>query len=499
MDSSVTETPAGESTEGATLLTGEQYKASLRDGREVYYRGERIEDVTTHPITRGAVAQLAAVYDAQHAPETRDILTYVREDGQRVTKGWMLPRSHEELLSRRESAEWIAKQSFGTFGRHLDMAPLTQVGALANVGVFRADQPRHADNIGRYVRGAQDANRMIAGCFVDPQGKRAKRRSKESTFEEIQPGTGFPSTLRVTREDSTGFWVSGPKAVGTALVYSQDCYVASVPGKAPEESFWFIIPVGSSGLRFVCRDTVADLHESRFEHPLAGRGDEVDAMVLFEDVFVPWERVFSYGTSTVMHQYGQIGVLEYWYTLIRATVKAELIAAVVQMVIDTLDTGSLQLVRQTAAEVNQWAIALRAFLDASEAKGALNAEGVWMPSSMPITAGRAYHIEQYPRILHILQELCGQGSMMRLSEADYDHPEIGPRMQWFMEGEGLGAKDKAKLFNLVWDLSGDGYGARTELFEKLNGFPLFLLKEWIYREYDTAPAQADVKRFLEIA
>ncbi|MBS1886137.1 MAG: hypothetical protein JSU06_03025 [Actinobacteria bacterium] len=479
------------------LLTGDEYRASIRDGRQVYYRGERIDDVTVHPVTRGAVSQLAAVYDAQHAPETQDILTYVGEDGKRLSKAWMLPRSPDDLVGRRECAEWIARQNFGTFGRHLDMAPLTQVGALANIGIFREEVPRYADNIAPYIKEAHESNRMIAGCFVDPQGKRAKRRSKESTFEEIQPETGFPSTLRVTREDSSGFWVNGPKAVGTALPYSQDCYVASVPGKAPEESFWFIIPVASEGLKFICRKTVADLNESRFEHPLAARGDEIDAMVLFEDVFVPWERVFALGTGAVMQRFGQLGVLEYWYTMIRVTIKAEMIAAVVRMVVDTLDTRGIQLVRQTASEVNHWAIMLRSLIDAAEAKGSLNAEGVFVPSSLPITAGRAYHIEMYPRIQHILQELCGQGSMMRLSEADYRDPEIGARLDWFLEGEGMSAEEKARLFNLVWDLSGDGYAARTALFEKLNGFPLFILKEWLFNEYSSPTAESDVRKFLE--
>ena len=89
------------------LMTGEEYMASLRDGRVVYYRGERIADVTAHPATKGAVSQVAAIYDAQHTPGTRDILTYTDEEGHLVSMAWMIPRSREDLIRRREMAEYM--------------------------------------------------------------------------------------------------------------------------------------------------------------------------------------------------------------------------------------------------------------------------------------------------------------------------------------------------------------------------------------------------------
>ena len=480
------------------LLTGEQYRASLRDGRTVYYRGERIEDITTHPATRGAVSQIAAIYDAQHTAEMRDVLSYVDADGHRVSTAWMLPRSGEDLVRRRAMAEYTARQSFGMYGRHMDMAPTTQVGALAEIGIFQRYSTELAANIPKFIRYAQDNNIMGGGVFVDPQGWRAKRHAGDQLGDDVQPDTGFPANLRITRRDASGFWVSGPKAVGTALPYVHECVVTSAPHKPKDETFWFLVPANSQGVTMVCRSSLADPDESRWQHPLSGRGDEIDVLVLFDDVFVPWERVFMVGEPDFMLNYGPIGNLEYWYMLTRMCVKAELIAAVIRMVVDTLNTTGIQLVRQQVAEVNQYALALRSFIYASEAQARLNDNGAMCPDINIVTAGRAFGIEQYPRILNILQELCGQGSMMQFSQADFDLPEIGTRMEWTLEGHGLSARDKATLFNLVWDLANDGYGSRTAMFEKLNGFPLYLLKERLFAEYDAAADIEEVKRFLDI-
>ena len=133
------------------LKTGDEFRASLRDGREVWYKAERIEDVTTHPATAGGINILAEAYDAQHDPEARDILTYERDDGARVTKTWMVPRSLEDLRSRRESIEYLALQSFGVFGRQADMIATTQVGLTAFHHLFEEHDPEHAENIPKYL------------------------------------------------------------------------------------------------------------------------------------------------------------------------------------------------------------------------------------------------------------------------------------------------------------------------------------------------------------
>jgi 4-hydroxyphenylacetate 3-monooxygenase len=96
------------------LKTGDEYRARLRDGRDVYYLGERIEDVTTHFATAGGIDTIAEIYDEQFDEKAKNILTYVREDGVRVTASYLIPRTKEDLVFRREGIKHVARKSWGT-------------------------------------------------------------------------------------------------------------------------------------------------------------------------------------------------------------------------------------------------------------------------------------------------------------------------------------------------------------------------------------------------
>jgi 4-hydroxyphenylacetate 3-monooxygenase len=153
------------------------YKKSLRDDRTVYYKGELIPDVTTHLVTSGGIDIMSKIFDAQHNPETQNKLTYMRSDlGERVTKAWMIPRTREDLKSRRELTDYIAKETFGVFGRPFDLAPLVPVGMAAHLSKFRRKRPEYADNVLHYIDYAQKNNLMGPEALVDPQNDRFQSR-----------------------------------------------------------------------------------------------------------------------------------------------------------------------------------------------------------------------------------------------------------------------------------------------------------------------------------
>jgi 4-hydroxyphenylacetate 3-monooxygenase len=100
-----------------------------------------------------------------------------------------------------------------------------------------------------------------------------------------------------------------------------------------------------------------------------------------------------------------------------------------------------------------------------------------------LTAGRLHSIQEYPRIIHVLQELCGQGLVMRFQRADFENPEIGPLLDELLPGREISARDKNRLMNFVWDLTTDSHAGRTELFENVNATPAPFLKERLFGEY----------------
>ena len=324
-----------DSSEETFLKTGDEFRNSLRDGREVWYQGEIMEDVTTHPATSGGIDILAAAFDSQHDPETRDIVTYLREDGARISKAWMIPRTRDDLRSRRECIAFFAMQTFGVFGRQMDMIATTQVGMAAWEHLVRKNNPDYADNILSYITYAGENNIVLAGPVADPQGWRSRgsalgrrgipltdtervQQEKENVDLHID-GKVLPGGLRVMKENDEGIWISGAKVVGSVAPQANEMLVSNLalPDPTPDSAFWLLVPVGSEGVRLVCREHVSMPGASPQDHPLASRGEEMDALVIFEDVFVPRWRICSYQWTEIGRHYGQIGALEHWHTLIK--------------------------------------------------------------------------------------------------------------------------------------------------------------------------------------
>jgi 4-hydroxyphenylacetate 3-monooxygenase len=500
------------------LKTGEEFRGSLRDDREVWYRGERVEDVTTHPATAGGINLLAEAYDAQHRPETRDILTFVREDGKRVSKAWMVPRTREDLESRRQCIEYLARKTFGIFGRQMDMIACTQIGMEAYRHLIEQHNPECAENIPRYTKWAGEHNLVLAAPVADPQGWRSRgsalgRRGiplfdteraspikdpERNVLDLEVDGKTLPGSLRVARENDEGVWVSGAKIVASLGPQANEMIVSnlSLPDPTPESSFWMLIPVGSPGVKLVCREMVSHPEASFHDHPIASRGEEMDALAIFEDVFVPRHRMCSYRWTELGRFYGLIGALEHWHTLTKLSVKADLFAGLLQLITQGIGTAHRPGVRQLVAEVVEYASVLKGMVLAAEARAELTESGVMWPDPKLVTAGRCYAVGLYPMIIHRLQELGGQGPILRWSEKDLTHPVLGPRLDFLYEGADISAWDKNLLMNLLWDLTSSSHAGRVELFENVNGFPLPYLRERLVREYDFSTSVDAITTYL---
>lgn len=502
-------------TETVFLKSGEEYRAALRDGRDVWYQGERVTDVTEHPATAGGVSMIATAYDDHLSEAHRDTLTFVREDGARVSKAWMVPRTREDLRSRRQCVEHLARQTFGVFGRQMDMIAATQVGMVAFDHLVAEHSPLYAGHAARYVKWAGEHELMLAAPLADPQGWRSRgsalgRRgiplydaegpgsdSSHMTLR-LPDGRQLPSTLRVVRRGAEGMWISGAKVVASAGPQCQELLVCNValPDPAPEGSLWMLVPVAADGVRLVCRETTALPGASGHDHPISSRGEEMDALAIFQDVFVPDWRVCSYGWTDLARHYGQIATLEHWHTLTRLAVKAELFVAVAQLVCEAIGTSHRPGVRQLIAELIEYAQLLRGMVLASEEAAAPTPSGVMWPNANVVTAGRSFALSRYAQIVRIMQDLAGQGPVLRWSQRDLDQSELGPVLEWLYEGASMSAREKNQLMNLLWDLTASSHAGRVALFEGVNGFPVPYLRERLYLDYDRDGAVEHVRRFV---
>jgi 4-hydroxyphenylacetate 3-monooxygenase len=466
----------------SALRTGDEFRESLRDGRQVYVGGELVDDVTQAPNLGPGIDLMGEMFDAQHDPQYVEATTYFDEEiGERVSRSWQAPSTPEELRGRRAMIEYTSLKTAGTFGRPPDLGSTIGVGLLARKPLFAEaesdfghDNAQFAENIDSYIEHARRNNIIVAEVLSDPQTDRSLK------------STEHPSLLKVTQKLSDGVIVNGAKSVGSLGAQADEILFTNFkrPDAPPEAFIWASVPVNSEGLKLVCREAVSHPGADIADHPIASRGEEADQLIIFDDVFIPNDRVFNLGVPKIGDLYGPCTVWAHWHILTRLWVKSQIFAGAGQAVVDALGTGHIPAVRAMVGELMEFEQSLKAFVLAAENLAIMSEGGVLAPDSNILTSGRLYGVTHYPRIIHTLQELCGQGLVMRFPKASFDHPEIGPRLAALLPGHNISAFDKNRLMSLVWDLTSSSHAGRSELFENLNGGTGAALRDRLYREYD---------------
>ena len=360
------------------------------------------------------------------------------------------------------------------------------IGLVSEHPKFKRACPEFADNIFRYRDYAEENNIHLAATIVDPQGYRARASGTADT--EAPPER---ATLRIVEESEKGVWISGVKGVGTAAPQANEIIVGGFHTPLDEESLWAAVPANADGIRMYCRELVHQPDATLRDHPLDARGEEMEAIVCFDNVFIPRERVFAAKNRSVhgVNFYNVWARHEHWYTFVRLMAKAELLAGLAQLIVDTLELGEIPVIRQRVAKVFEYAGILRAIATAAEETAELSEGDVMVPNAGLMSTGRAYGLHHYPEVLHTLQDISGQGLIFRFSDKDLDSPAAFEKnLGWFLDTRSVSAKDKNLVMNLVWDATASSHATRVKLFEESNALNVPLLLERVYNEYDRSDA-----------
>lgn len=463
------------------LKTGAEFKATLDDGRAIWVNGKRIASVFEEPALAAGVDLVASMFDDQFKPEFADATTCIDPDsGAIVSRAWQVPRTIEDLADRRKLIEYTSLKTAGTFGRPPDLAPAIAVGLYAYLPTFKAKKslidgcaPDFAENIERYVAFGRENNLTASESLTGPQNDRSSAKGSES------------SLLKVKSVEKGGIRISGAKTVGSISAQANEIFFTNLGGirETPAEAcIWASVPIASEGIKLISREMVSHPGADPFDHPVASLGEEADQFIVFDNVFVPTDRIFNLGDPTAMQYYGPVCVFAHWHVLTRLAVKAELFVGAGQLVLDVLGTGHIPAVQGMLGEIIEYAQTLRAFIYAAEAKAKPTEGDVMAPDVGMLTAGRLYSIQHYPRIIHTLQELCGQGLVMRFGKAAFENPDIGHHLKDLLPGKGVSAEVKEQLMNFIWDMTSSSLAGRVALFENVNASPAPRLRERLYNE-----------------
>ncbi len=456
------------------LMSGDEYKESLRDGRRIVAGGQQVEDVTTHPAFAPAVDRWAEWFDAQLAPETQDLTTFVHPDlNARVSAGWLVPRSAADYQTRRNLLNYSTDQTLGMWGRPPDYGPTFTMGFIAEEMRLEEREPGSAAKIEAFIEHATRHNLTSADLVTEAQSDRSA------------PAAQNPGRLRCVEEREDGIVLYGAKPVASAAAQSHITTIGTLlsPGIDADSIMWAVCPINSEGITLVSREPFVEHEWNPEDHPLNHRGEEPDTFMIFDHVFLPREYLFSFRNPETLKLYLEVGALALWHILARLARRAEIFAATAKMIVNVLGTERIPAVRAAVADVQAYAAALKAFTIAGEHGGSHTESGVFVPDPALITAGRLQSIVQYPRVIQTLRDLSGQGLVSRMTQADWDREDVGPLLDEFLPGHHITARGKNRFFNFVWDLTCSSHASRVALFENTNATPPPTIRQHLYEVY----------------
>ena len=462
------------------IRTGEEYRDSIRDGREVWMDGERVKDVTTHPSFKPIVDVRARIYDMAHDEKTRDVMTYIDEETKEPSAiGLKLPHTQQDWHDKRLAVDTVMRDIGGVVIRVGDETVGEMWSLYDGADVLNQVDPQYAKNIERHIYEVLHHDPFHVSANTDPKGDRSKRPQDQDP----------DMLLHAVKETDAGIVVRGAK-YETAAAYANQAFVKpTIANWGDQElsdyALGFICPMNAPGIKHICRTGFAQRAPDR-DYPLANRFDEVDTLVVFDDVLVPWENVLFYRHTKAA-------------TFIRATLHRYSAFAFVQRILTTADmligaalfnvrqTGldKQQAVREKLAQLACYREGINAHLTAAIATAKESPAGLLMPNPSLLFTGRVHACTQLPAMMHLTRELCGGQICVTPDSSSFEAEEIKPWMEKFYNvNERWAAEDRRKLLAFARDLVNSDYAGHRLTFQLFAQSPPFAHLNAVYMNFD---------------
>ncbi|PWA13076.1 4-hydroxyphenylacetate 3-monooxygenase, oxygenase component [Pueribacillus theae] len=468
-------------------ITGDEYVERIdRQKSEVWIDGKKVEGrISEHPAFKGIIKTQASLYDLQHDQHKKDILTYVSPlTGDRVGTSYLHPKTKEDLEKRRlASTEW-AEASFGLLGRSPDYMNTALMTFAAASELFCEQEKKCGDNLLKFYEYCREQDISLTHTFVQPQVNRS-----EIYFEDTEE----PIAARIVSKNGDGIVIKGARLLATQggitdeiLVFPSGSFFKGL-GKDDPNAYAFSIPSNQKGLKFVSRQPL-NYKESRFDSPLGSRFEENDAIVIFDNVVVPWDRVFLYGNCDVAAKLYQETTFHHHaihQTISRQIVKTKFMLGVMQLLAETINIHEYLHIKEKISELIVALETMKGFLFSAEKQAKLDKWGTMTPDMNALSAAIHYYPRVYPRFLEILQQLGASGLVSLPTEADF-RSELGEDLEKYLQSATTGGYERVKLFRLAWDLCMSAFGSRQLQYERyFFGDPVRLTA----RLYDSYPKE----------
>ena len=443
------------------LLTGTGYLESLRDGREVYIHGERVKDVTTHPAFRNSARSIARLYDSLHDPAMMETLTAVDQFGHRTHKFFKPSCDARELSEARDAIAAWARLSYGFMGRTPDYKAAFMATLGADPSFYAPFEANALNWYKKYASRALFLNHVIVNPPVD-------RKKPVHEVADV--------FVHVLKETDGGIVVSGAKMLATGSALTHATFVAQnsatelQKGKAEDFALVFLAPMDTPGTRLISRTSYEERSSRHpFDYPLSSRFDENDAVLIFENAFIPWENVLVYRDIQKATAFYAASGFFNRYNLQSGTrlgVKLDFMAGLFAKGIVSNGTDDFRGIQVALGDIIAWrhliwALTSAMVLDPQKGPG----QSV-IPKLENAATLRLFATECWPAVHRIFETYLGGSPLVTPSSClDLKNPALAPTIEKYYRGSDCSAVQRIKLFKLIWDAIGSEFGGRHMLYE----------------------------------
>lgn len=474
-------------------INGKDYINRLNQlNNEIWYDGEKIEGLLSeHPAFKGLIKSKAALYDLQHDPKMQDEMTFISPvSGELIGLSYLQPKTKEDLIRRRKMTEHWAKYSGGIMGRSPDYLNTVLMSFASSVSFLKNKDNCFPNNLQAFYELARENDLSLTHTFISPQVNRSHIYI-ENTDE--------PIAAKVIDKNEEGIIIKGARLLATQGGLTDEVLVFSV-GKFlfnEDEAFAFSIPSNTKGIKFICRDTFIG-GQSSFNHPLSSRFEEMDSIVVFDNVLVPWNRVFYYNNAEVAEEFpiqSSFHPFTKHQVLTRQIVKTEFVLGIAELLIETINISEYQHIQEKMSEIIIGLETMKALLEKSENNAKLDEWGYMKPEIFPLQVAGNIFPKIYPRFTEIIQ-LIGASGMITLPTEKAFHSIIRDDLDLYLRGANKTAVERVKIFRLAWDLTMSSFGTRQTQYERyFFGDPIRLSSD-LYKKYPKSEYVKGISIFL---
>lgn len=434
------------------LMSPEQYKESLDDGRVVYYKGEKIDNIAKHPDLHVCVDSMAVDYEMAHDPKYKDLaVVYDEELGEEISLYFHLPKNSEDLVKVHDLIVEATRFNDGIipFAKDIGADALNAISITARA-MNNQEYIDRAENYRTYLKKNDLAAVAAVTCV---KGDRILRPS--------DPGQAHPDTyVRVVDKNEKGIVVRGAKVHISGASYANEIFV--IPTRAMTEAdadyaVAFAIPANTKGLKQIARP-VRTAFSSR-DFPMKRPVRVItDSLIIFDDVFVPWDRVFLCG------EWQHAATMVYNFALLhRRTGSAyripmtEQLVGVAQAIAEYNGVDKVPHVREKMTDLIIYLETLTA-LSRSACLDPVIHGGIPVPNPVTTNLAKYHFASNYHDVIKIIQDLAGGLLVTAPSHEDYKHPDLTADIDKYLVGKaGIPTEHRLRMFDLIRRLTSSEY------------------------------------------